>query len=164
MTVSNIELLRHERPRIQNALGILISVMMIGGALLAFLVSSSNFSGSEFEYRVRMTMQNVYCTAYAYFECMLIGAIICGIKAARHIPKGPVDYILILGCGFRKDIGTLPPLLRGRVDQAITFWKETRRRREEDGHPGPLRRSGARQVMAEADAMRNYLLSQEDPG
>ncbi len=161
MTVSNIELLRHERPRIQNALGILISVMMIGGAVLAFLVGGANFSGSEFEYRLRMTMQNVYCTAYAYFECMLIGSIICGIKAARHIPKGPVDYILILGCGFRKD-GTLPPLLRGRVDRAISFWKD----QKEKGKTAILVPSGGQgpdEVMAEAEAMRNYLLSQGIP-
>ena len=134
---------------------------MIGGAVLAFLVGGANFSGSEFEYRLRMTMQNVYCTAYAYFECMLIGSIICGIKAARHIPKGPVDYILILGCGFRKD-ETLPPLLRGRVDRAISFWKD----QKEKGKTAILVPSGGQgpdEVMAEAEAMRNYLLSQGIP-
>jgi oligosaccharide reducing-end xylanase len=38
---------------------------------------------------------------------MLIGAIICGIRAARYVPSYGVDCLIILGCWFRKD-GTLP--------------------------------------------------------
>lgn len=53
-------------------------------------------------------------------ECFLIGAIICGALAARHVPEGEADYIIILGCAIRKD-GTLFPLLRGRVDRALAF-------------------------------------------
>jgi uncharacterized SAM-binding protein YcdF (DUF218 family) len=161
MTLSNIALLRHERPRLQNVLGILISFLMVAGAVASIFIVGVYFMGSETEYRIRQTLQNVYCTAYAYFECMLIGAVICGIKAARHIPKGPVDYILILGCGFRKD-GTLPPLLRGRVDRAIAFWKD----QKEKGKTAILVPSGGQgpdEVMPEAEAMRRYLAAEGIP-
>lgn len=161
MTISNIALLRHERPRPQNALGILISILMVAGVVGAVIIFGRNFSGSETEIRIENTIRNVYGTAYAYFECMLLGAIICGLKAAKHVPEGPVDYILILGCGFRKD-GTLPPLLRGRVDRAISFWKE----QKEKGKTPKLVPSGGQgpdEVMAEAEAMRRYLISQNIP-
>lgn len=162
MTVSNIALLRHERVRFQNVLGILISILMVGGVLLAFVVFNADFSGSEREYHIFLTVQNVYCTAYTYFECMLIGAIICGIKAANHEPAGIFDYIIILGCGFRKD-GTLPPLLQGRVDRAIRFWKE---QQEKYGNTATLIPSGGQgpnEVMAEAEAMHRYLTSKKIP-
>ena len=57
--------------------------------------------------------ENVYATAYVYFECMLAGSIVCGMKAARWKPSMDKDFIVILGCWFRKD-GSLPPLLRGK--------------------------------------------------
>ncbi len=161
MTFSNLALLKHERPRLQNVLGILTSVLMIAGVIGVTVVFGRDFIGSEMEGRVRDTVRNVYCTAYAYFECMLLGAIICGLKAAGHVPEGPVDYIVILGCGFRKD-GTLPPLLRGRVDRAISFWKE---QKEKGKTPKlvPSGGQGANEVMAEAEAMRRYLISQDVP-
>jgi uncharacterized SAM-binding protein YcdF (DUF218 family) len=72
-----------------------------------------------------------------------------------------VDYILILGCGFRKD-GTLPPLLRGRVDRAIAFWKD----QKEKGKTAILVPSGGQgpdEVMPEAEAMRRYLAAEGIP-
>lgn len=161
MTVSNIALLRHERRRFQNVLGILVSILMVTGAALAIYLFSRDFSGSETEYRVWSTVLNVYATVYVYFECMLIGAVICGILAARHIPEGACGYIIILGCGFRKD-GSLPPLLRGRVDRAIAFWKE-QKEAGVDAVLIPSGGQGSNETMPEAEAMRRYLLQQGIP-
>ncbi len=161
MTVSNVALLRHERPRLQNVLGILISLALVAGLAVSFYVEGANFMGSETEYRIRSTIENVCCTAYAYFECMLIGSVICGLKAARHVPEGDFDYIVILGCGFRKD-GTLPPLLKGRVDRAVSFWRDQKER----GRTAilvPSGGQGANEVMPEAEAMHRYLLSEQVP-
>ena len=72
----------------------------------------------------------------------VIGAIVCGLKAARHNPAPGADCILILGCKFRRD-GTLTPLLRGRVDRAIDYWK---RQREATGREAVLMPSGALSV------------------
>lgn len=160
MAVSNIALLRHERFRVQNVLGIGIAIALVLGWGLAFLLHSRDFSGSEWDGRLWNTLCNVYSTAFAYFECMLIGAIVCGVKAAKHVPDVSADYILILGCRFRRD-GTLPPLLRGRVDKAIEYW------RSRTGGQAVLVPSGGRgsdEPMAEAEAMKRYLLAQGVPG
>ena len=68
------------------------------------------------------------------------------------------DYILILGCGFRKD-GTLPPLLRGRCDRAIRFWKEQKEKTGKEAVLIPSGGQGANEPMPEAEAMRRYLVS-----
>ncbi len=162
MTVSNIALLQHERRRPQNVLGILISLLLVMIPVIGWFLFERDFMGSEMQYRIIRTIESVYCTIFVYFECMLIGSIICGLHSARHIPEGPCDYILILGCGFRKD-GTLPPLLRGRVDRAISFWKQ--QQEQYGNHPilVPSGGQGRNEVMAEAEAMRRYLLSQNVP-
>ena len=162
MTVSNIALLRHERFRPQNVLGIGIGAILAVGEGLAFWLFTRDFSGSERAWRIHNTLKNVYGTAFAYFECMLIGAIVCGLKAARHVPAMDADYILILGCRFRRD-GTLTPLLQGRVDRAIAFWWEQKRRTGKAAVLVPSGGQGSDEVMPEAEAMRNYLLAQGIP-
>jgi len=114
--------------------------------------------GSDWEVRLRNTLQNTYATAFIYCQCMLTGSVICGIRAARHIPAADKDYIIILGCWFRPD-GTLPPLLRGRADKALDFW---RRQREETGKEAcfiPSGGQGGNEPMAEGEAIRRYLVS-----
>ena len=162
LAISNIELLRHERFRLQNVLGLLVAFVMVAGASLFLWLRNRDFVGSEWEWRVRNTLENVYATVYIYFECMLAGAVICGTTAARRIPEVEPDYILVLGCQFRKD-GTLPPLLRGRVDRALDFW---RRQKETTGREAVLIPSGGQgsdEIMSEAEAMRRYLLEQGVP-
>ena len=161
MAVSNIDLLRHERPRVQNVLGLGVSVLLLAGEGIGWFLFSRDFMGSEMEYRIMTTAENVFATAFVYFECMLTGSVICGIRAARHKPAPDKDFIVILGCWFRPD-GSLPPLLRGRVDRAIAFWREEKAAGKEavlipSGGQGPD------EPMPEAEAMHRYLLSQGIP-
>ena len=162
MAVSNIALVRHEGFSPKNVLGVGVGLALVAGEVLAFFLYSRDISGSEWEVRLWDTLCNVYATAFACFECVLAGAIVCGLKAARHVPAPEADYILILGCKFRRD-GTLTPLLRGRVDKAIEFWK---RQREATGREAVLVPSGGQgpdEPMAEAEAMRRYLVQQGIP-
>ncbi len=62
MIVSNIELLRHESPRLKNLLGILIGVLLIAGEILGLYLKMRSFAGSELEYRLNNTFENVYAT------------------------------------------------------------------------------------------------------
>ena len=159
MAISNIELLRHERKRLANVLGILISVLLLTGEGIVFFLFGKEIPGSEFHLHLRTILQNLYATVFVYFECILLGVIICSIRAVRHRPDMDKDYILILGCGFRKD-GTLTPLLRGRVDQAVRFWKE---QKEATGKTAILIPSGGQgpdEVMSEAAAMKRYLVNE----
>ena len=156
MIVSNIALLRHERFRIQNILGLGIGFALILSEVLGVRLMFWNLSGSEMKIRVFYVLSSVYFTTFCYFECILMGSVICGLRAARHVPALRQDYILILGCGFNQD-GTLPPLLRGRVDKAIEFWK---RQKEETGREAVLVPSGGQGIdesMPEAEAMGRYL-------
>ena len=156
MIVSNIELLRHERVRVQNVLGLGIGFALIICEIVGFRLLFWDFSGSEMQVRIIYTLSSVYYTMFTYFECILIGSVVCGLRAARHIPAPVQDYILILGCGFRKD-GTLPPLLRGRVDKAIEFWKKQQEQGGKEAILLPTGGQGTGEPMPEAEAMGRYL-------
>ncbi|MBQ7703527.1 MAG: YdcF family protein, partial [Firmicutes bacterium] len=94
----------------------------------------------------------------AYLECVLLGTIVYGLKAARHVPAFDKDYILILGCQIRPD-GSLTPLLRSRADRAVEF---ARMQKEATGHDivfVPSGGKGSDEIMAEAEAIANYLRS-----
>ena len=124
--------------------------------------TSCDVLGSELESRIDSTLRNVYCAAFAYIECILAGAVICGVRAARHrVPAGR-EVIIVLGCWFRPD-GTLPPLLRGRADRAVEYWRETL---EKTGHEPWIVASGGQgmdEPVPEAEAIRNYLVSRGIP-
>ena len=162
MAVSNVALVRHEGFSPKNVLGVGIALSLVVGEALAFYLYTRDFSGSEWESRVRDTLCNVFATGFAWFECMLVGAIVCGLKAARHVPEPNADYILILGCRFRRD-GTLTPLLRGRVDRAIAFWQRQREATGREAVIMPSGGQGADEPIAEAEAMRRYLVEQGIP-
>ena len=162
MAVSNIALLRHERPRVQNALGLLVSLLMAAGVALGWYFVTRDLSGSEAEVRTRETLHNVYATVFVYFECMLAGSVICGYTAAKRQPQTDKDYIIILGCYFRRD-GSLPPLLRGRADRAIAFWRAQKEQTGREALFIPSGGQGADETMPEAEAIRRYLLSQGVP-
>ena len=162
MAVSNIALLLHERHRLWNALGLMVSGLLILGETIGFLLFTRDFAGPEWEARMNNTVENVYATVFVYFECMLVGAVICGLTAARHQPAPDKDFIVILGCWFRKD-GTLPPLLRGRVDRAIAFWRKQKEQTGKEAVLIPSGGQGKNESMPEAEAMRRYMLDQGIP-
>ena len=162
MAISNLVLLRHEKKSFQNVLGIAVSLLLLVGEAIGIYLFRRDFMGSEREMRMQLTLENVYATVFVYFECMLMGSVICGVLASRHWPAPDKDFIVILGCWFRKD-GGLPPLLRGRVDKAIEFWT---RQKELSGKEAILIPSGGQgpdEPMPEAEAMRQYLISREIP-
>ena len=162
LAVSNIVLMRHEGRQPGNALGLLISIMLILGEALGMYLMMRDSCGSEWEIRLERTLKNTYATLFIYCQCMLTGAVICGIKAARHKPEPDKDFIMILGCWFRKD-GTLPPLLRDRADKALSFWKMQKETSGKKASFVPSGGQGKDEPMPEGEAIRRYLLSQEVP-
>ena len=159
MAVSNIALLTHERPRIQNILGLLVSALLIAGEILGHYLFSRNLMGSEAEIRMHTTLENTYATVFVYFQCMLTGSVICGLLSARHEPAPDKDFIIILGCWFRPD-GSLPPLLRGRADRALAFWRRQKETTGKEARFVPSGGQGKNETMPEGEAIRQYLLSQ----
>ena len=162
LAVSNIALLKHENPRPQNMLGLLLSLLLIAGEAAGWYLFSRDMMVSEWQGRLDNALQNTYATLFIYGQCMLTGAAVCGITAARRVPDADKDFIIILGCWFRKD-GTLPPLLRGRADRALEFWREQKEKTGKEACLIPSGGQGNNEPIPEAEAIRNYLLSRGVP-
>lgn len=115
MTASDISLIIHEGFRVQNALGIIISVCLTIGVLTC---AAFPFLYMYFDSIVFNILYSVVSTIFLFIEIFLISTKACALIAAKHKPKYDKDYIIILGCGIKED-GTLLPLLRGRVENFI---------------------------------------------
>ena len=156
--ISNLSLIRHEGRRFVNILGILLSLLLVGGELvIAVLDVISAFSTRAV--LARNLIVNLMAAFYLYFECMIVGAITADIIAARYVPEKDKDFLIVLGCGLKKD-GTPTPLLKGRLDLALRFDKE---QREQTGRQAMFVVSGGQgpdEAQSEAASMRDYLLSQ----
>ena len=161
LCVSNISLIRHEGKRLVNLLGIILSVLMVGSALI-FIRIDFYVSGSALEVMIHELVMNIFYSLYLYFECMLIGAIAADIISARYEPDPDKDFLIILGCGIQKD-GRPTPLLRGRIDRALDFY---RRQKEKTGKElifVPSGGQGPDEVIPESASMKQYLMEQGIP-
>ena len=159
--VSNVALIRHEGARFVNFLGILLAVALLGGEVLVYALDYYAY-GSETEVMLHDLAVNLIAAGYLYFESMLLGAIVADLIAARHVPDRDKDFLIVLGCGLRRD-GTPTPVLRGRLDLALDF---AQRQRAERGTEPVFVVSGGQgpdEVCSEAESMRNYLLKKGVP-
>ncbi|MBR6321826.1 MAG: YdcF family protein [Lachnospiraceae bacterium] len=172
VTVSNISLMRKEGRTWRNMLGIFLGVglcllTILPGALGEYLQWSPNAIMDVHNEQgaglyIEAFTEGVISMLVTYLECILIGTVVFGIKAARHIPAFNKDYILILGSQIRKD-GTLTPLLRSRADKALEFAKMQKEKTGKELVFVPSGGQGADEVMPEAAAIKNYLVSVDVP-
>ena len=161
LCVSNISLIRHEGRRLVNILGILLSFLLVAGLVLLFLFDRYA-SGSRLQVMLHDLAANIFAAVYLYFECMLIGAIVADVIAARYEPEPDKDFLIVLGCGFRKD-GSPSPLLRGRLDRALRF---AEKQEAATGKAPIFVTSGGQgpdEVCSESACMKRYLLEQGVP-
>lgn len=161
LIVSNLSLIRHEGFRPVNLLGVILSVLLMGGEVLIYALDYYAY-GSQTEVMLHDMFTNSLAAIYLYFECMMIGTITVNAIAARYEPKKEKDYIIVLGCAIRKD-GTPTPLLRGRLDRAMAFAEA---QQAESGKAPVFVLSGGKGVdecISEAECMRRYLSAQGIP-
>jgi uncharacterized SAM-binding protein YcdF (DUF218 family) len=158
VTISNINLIRNEGRTWRNMLGLFLGGYILVSTVLLIIGLSSHSNARSIPAALSEYLMNVFMALLAYLECILYGTIIMGIEAAKHIPSFDKDYVIILGCSLRKD-GTLTPLLKSRVDRALEFAGM----QEEKTGKAPLfvvsGGQGSDEVISEAEAMKNYLLS-----
>ncbi len=157
LIISNLSLIRHEGFRPVNLLGVILAVLLISGEALIFLLDQRE-QGANTRILRKELIINLMAVGYLYFECMLLGAMVADLIAARYVPSRDKDYLIILGCGIRKD-GTPTPLLRGRVDLALRF---AERQAKENGRPSVFVLSGGQgpdECISEAACMKNYMVS-----
>ncbi len=161
LCVSNISLIRHEGRRLVNVLGIILSFLMVGG-LLFILLFDYYAAGSRREIMLHDLVSNLFAALYLYFECMIVGVIVADAIVSRYEPEPDKDFIIILGCGIRKD-GTPSPLLRGRIDRALAFAEN---QEALTGKAPVFVTSGGRgpdEPISESASMKRYLLEQGVP-
>ncbi len=161
LCVSNISLIRHEGKRLVNVLGIILSFLLVGGEAFLFLVDSYT-SGSQRQVMLHDLLVNLFAAVYLYFECMLIGAIVADSIAAKYEPEPDKDFIIILGCGIRKD-GSPSPLLRGRIDRALRFAEQQKARTGKEPIFVTSGGQGPDEVISESASMKGYLLEKGIP-
>jgi vancomycin permeability regulator SanA len=161
LVISNLSLIRHEGKRVVNLLGILLAFLLVGGVVFLFFFDRY-VSGSLAEARLHELVVNLFAAFYLYFECMLLGIIAANLVVVRYEPEKNKDYLIILGCGIRGD-GTPTPLLRGRLDRALTFGEK---QEAETGKAPVFVTSGGQgpdEVCPESTAMKRYLLEKGVP-
>ena len=164
MAISNLMLISREGFRPVNLLGVFIGIFMICGVVVCFaLMNYSPYTiGSNAKDITIYLLKTAVASAFLYFECILLATVVCIHRAGRYEPKPDKDFIIILGCAIKKD-GTLYPLLRGRVDRAIGFYKK---QLEETGKKAvfvPSGGQGSDEVISEGEAMKRYLMEQGIP-
>ena len=161
LLVSNIALIRHEGRRFVNILGILLAVCLLAGeAFIAYLDFNSAYASNGV--LVRNLIVNLMAAFYLYFECMIIGAAVADLIAARYIPDKDRDFLIVLGCGLKKD-GSPTPLLKGRLDLAMEFDSEQKRQTGREALYVVSGGKGPDEICSEAESMSNYLQQQGIP-
>lgn len=165
VTISNIRLIQMEGRSLRNLLGLILGILICVLTLLPdfvykLLLKSQIINifnlNSPGPYIYNFIETFVYLIV-AYLECVLIATIIIALKSVRRKIQYNKDYMIILGCQINKD-GSLPPLLRGRVDKAISFRNDQLKETGKDLVFIPSGGKGSDEVMSEADAMKKYLL------
>ena len=165
VTISNIQLIRKEGRNWKNLLGLFLGLALGIGSLLPEIIGEWLFYSRVIDVHYErgfgrffeMFIENGVSSVVTYLECILLGTVFTGIKAARHIPAFDKDYIIIHGCQIRKD-GTLTKLLQSRVDRAIAFAKWQKDKTGKDIVFVPSGGKGSDEVISEGEAMKRYLL------
>ena len=157
--ITNIVLIYKEGFKFQNILGIIFGIGIILGALASQfifeIIKNINLINSNFYIKkfIDIGLNSVLC----YFYCLTLATLYCNVMAARHKPNFDKDYVIILGSKIREN-GTLTPILQSRVDKAIEFSKEQREKSNRRIVFVPSGGKGEDEIIAEAEAMKNYLI------
>lgn len=149
LCVSNISLIRHEGKRLVNVLGIILSFLLVAGEIIIFC----------FDYH---SLIHLFAAVYLYFECMLIGVIAAFFIVTGYEAQPDKDFLIILGCGLRKD-GSPCPLLRGRIDRALAFYEKQKMLTGKDAVFVTSGGQGKDEVISESASMKRYLMEKGIP-
>lgn len=156
ISISNVSLIIHEGKTWKNLLGVILGIVFFIGSIIFMPFSMSTDESLEtIRLRLFSTDSINYCLSavISYFDCMLLGAIICALIAVFKKPKYDKDFVIKLCCGIKKD-GTLLPLLKGRVDRAITFARKQKEATGKDIYFVPSGGQGSDEIISESQAMK----------
>lgn len=162
ISISNASLLIHEGKTVRNILGVILGMVYLAapfsGNLLDIIYNHfGDFSTGSL--LAASFIQSVISLIIVYFDCIFFSACICSLMASFRKPIYDRDFVIILGCGLKKD-GTLLPLLKGRADKAIEFVKAQKENTGKRCVFVPSGGKGSDEIIAEGEAIKNYLVEQ----
>ena len=159
--ITNIILIKKEGFHPKKLFGVIIGFLAILGLLGSqgiYKLIGIFLNGTNLEF-IKYTLNICINASLSYLYTLIIATLYCNVKASRHIPKYDKDFIIILGSKIRSD-GTLTPLLKGRVDKAIDFGNKQYELSKKKVIYIPSGGKGIDEKIAEAIAMKNYLIEQ----
>ncbi len=157
--ITNIILIKKEGFEPRKLLGIILGLLSLAGLFgsqAVYYITTKILVGTEKQF-IKYALDICLNATLSYLYTLIIATLYCNIRAANHIPKYDKDFIIILGSKINSD-GTLPPLLRGRADKAIEFGNKQYDATKKKIVYIPSGGKGSNEVMAEAEAMKKYLL------
>lgn len=161
LCVSNISLIIHEGKKPSNFIGIIFSLLLVGGEIFLFNADKSA-SGSQTQVMIHDIFVNLFAALYLYFECMIIGVITANAIVIHNEPEPDRDFIIILGCWIGED-GKITPLLRGRVERAIEFAEKQEKLTGKKAIFITSGGKGSDEKMSESAAMKKCLMEKGIP-
>ena len=157
--VTNFVLIKKEGFSPRRLLGVILgafAIIGLGGSQAIYYIITKLLIGTE-KHFIKYTLDICVNSTLSYFYTLIIATLYCNIRAARHIPTFDQDFIIILGSKINKD-GTLTPLLKGRADKAIEFGKKQYEKTKKKIIYVPSGGKGKDESMAEAIAIKDYLM------
>lgn len=162
--ISNLQLMRKEGKNWKNMLGFFLSAAVCLGTMFPWFLGEYLQVSTVFDVHqengvarfIEIGVENSILAAITYLDCILLSTIVFGFSTARHVPAFDKDYILILGCQIMKD-GSLTKLLQGRADRALEFAEMQKAKTGKSIVFVPSGGQGSDEVMAEGEAIGNYL-------
>lgn len=157
--ITNVVLIKKEGFSPTRMLGVVIGFLALiglGGSQLIYYLVDNLLLGTNKQF-IKFALDVCINATLAYFYSLIIATLYCNIRAARHVPNYDKDFVIILGSKIRED-GTLTPLLKGRVDRAIEFGNKQYEIAKKKIIYIPSGGKGNDEKIAEAEAIKNYLI------
>ena len=158
--VTNIILIKKEGFSPRRSLGVFLGFLAIVGLLgsqTVYYLITKLLLGTDRQF-VKFTLDICINGTLSYFYTLIIATLYCNVRASKHIPTYNQDFIIILGSKIKKD-GSLTPLLQARVDKAIEFGNKQYEETKKKIVYVPSGGQGSDEVIAEAEAIKKYLIS-----
>ena len=153
LVVSNVFLLAHEGFRPRNMLGIAAGVLVAVGYAAISVCEVMLWSAQS-------PVGIGVCAGISYFIVYLgmvfLAIMVCGFLASRNRPAFDKDFVIVLGCGMRKD-GSPTPLLARRTERAWRFVQDQLAATEKQALIVCSGGQGPDEAVSEAQCMATYL-------
>ena len=157
--ITNIILIKKEGFDPRKLLSVVLgffAIFGLFGSQAIYYITTKLLMGTEKQF-IKYALDICINATLSYLYTLVIATLYCNLRAANHTPKFDKDFIIILGAKINKD-GSLTPLLKGRVDKAIEFGHKQYEVTKKKIIYIPSGGKGSDEVIAEAEAIKKYLL------